>query len=315
MNKNNKIIGICLIVSLILLSPIISKADSGWDSSYDVGGGGWSSSGGYDSWSSTGHSSSSGSGVFGPIFSIATSILLALIIIVEQSKKSKNYKGVPPIENPALESLKRNNKPFIINKHSKTKKGDYNVLGSDIEQSKIDKIDPSIKIEKFKKKAFIIYKDIQEAWMNFDTDTIRNLTTDEIYNMYSSQLKALKLKHQKNVMKNIEYVDAKITNITKDAGIISVVVYLRVKCLDYVIDVKTNKTLRGKDNTRLDIQYLLTFVKEEINKPNIETCPNCGAPVKLVGSTTCPYCDSILVRNPNKYVLSKKICIGQRLDK
>ena len=91
MKKKIKIIGICLIISLILLPPIISKADSGWDSSYDSGGG-WSSSGGYDSWSSTSHSSSSGGGVFGPIFSIATFILLALIITVEQSKKSKSYK-------------------------------------------------------------------------------------------------------------------------------------------------------------------------------------------------------------------------------
>lgn len=55
---------VLILIFLILLTPIISKADSGWDSSYDVGGGGWSSSGGYDSWSSTGHSSSSGSGVF-----------------------------------------------------------------------------------------------------------------------------------------------------------------------------------------------------------------------------------------------------------
>ena len=111
MKKKIKITGICLIISLILLPPIISKADSGWDSSYDSGGG-WSSSGGYDSWSSTSHSSSSGGGVFGPIFSIATFILLALIITVEQSKKSKSYKGIPPIENPALESINKHKNSF-----------------------------------------------------------------------------------------------------------------------------------------------------------------------------------------------------------
>ena len=313
MKKKIKIIGICLIISLILLPPIISKADSGWDSSYDSGGG-WSSSGGYDSWSSTSHSSSSGGGVFGPIFSIATFILLALIITVEQSKKSKSYKGIPPIENPALESINKHKNSFKIKNNKKKDK--YCIIGyNDIEQSKIDEIDSSVKIEEFKHQAFNIYKDIQEAWMNFDTDTIRKLTTDEIYNMYSSQLETLKLKHQKNIMKNIEYVDAKITNIKLSDDVISVVVFLRVKCLDYVINEKTNKTVRGSDSTRLDIQYLLTFVKSKTNNNNIEKCPNCGAPVDIVSSATCPYCNSTLVKDASNYVLSKKTCIGQRYDK
>ena len=313
MKKKIKITGICLIISLILLPPIISKADSGWDSSYDSGGG-WSSSGGYDSWSSTSHSSSSGGGVFGPIFSIATFILLALIITVEQSKKSKSYKGIPPIENPALESINKHKNSFKIKNNKKKDK--YCIIGyNDIEQSKIDEIDSSVKIEEFKHQAFNIYKDIQEAWMNFDTDTIRKLTTDEIYNMYSSQLETLKLKHQKNIMKNIEYVDAKITNIKLSDDVISVVVFLRVKCLDYVINEKTNKTVRGSDSTRLDIQYLLTFVKSKSNNNETEKCPNCGAPVDIVSSATCPYCNSTLVKDASNYVLSKKTCIGQRYDK
>ena len=313
MKKKIKITGICLIISLILLPPIISKADSGWDSSYDSGGG-WSSSGGYDSWSSTSHSSSSGGGVFGPIFSIATFILLALIITVEQSKKSKSYKGIPPIENPALESINKHKNSFKIKNNKKKDK--YCIIGyNDIKQSKIDEFDSSVKIEEFKHQAFNIYKDIQEAWMNFDTDTIRKLTTDEIYNMYSSQLETLKLKHQKNIMKNIEYVDAKITNIKLSDDVISVVVFLRVKCLDYVINEKTNKTVRGSDSTRIDIQYLLTFVKSKTNNNNIEKCPNCGAPVDIVSSATCPYCNSTLVKDASNYVLSKKTCIGQRYDK
>lgn len=92
MKKKIKITGICLIISLILLPPIISKADSGWDSSYDSGGG-WSSSGGYyDSWGSSSSSSSYGGGsgggsLFSPFFSIATTILLGLVLTIESFKK------------------------------------------------------------------------------------------------------------------------------------------------------------------------------------------------------------------------------------
>lgn len=297
---------------LILISPIATKADSGWDSSYDSGG--WDSgsswdSGGYDIGGySSHHSSSSGTGL-GPIADIVLILMILPIIVVETIKKRNKYKGIPPIKNPALESIEKNKKPFKIgkNKHS-------NIQYNDIEQSKINKIDPNISIEEFKKKAFNIYKDIQEAWMNFDTDKIRKLTTDEIYNMYSSQLETLKLKNQKNIMKNIEYVDAKIINITNVSGVITINVYLRVKVLDYVINVKTNKTVRGIDNARLDIEYNLTFVKSETDDKKIETCPNCGAPVDIISSATCPYCDSTLVKNASDYVMSKKTCIGQRLD-
>ena len=300
------IISIMLLVAA--LTPIVSKADSGWDSDYDSGG--WDSgsswdSGGWDSgsdwgssdsnWHYSGGSSFSGSGggfiglIFGFIF------LVVIIAIVSNINKPKGLKSGSGSNTNISSSIDI----------------DY----QDIEQSKIDEIDSSVKLEEFKKQAFNIYKDIQEAWMNFDTDTIRKLTTDEIYNMYSSQLETLKLKHQKNIMKNIEYVDAKITNIKLSDDVISVVVFLRVKCLDYVINEKTNKTVRGSDSTRLDIQYLLTLVKSKSNNNETEKCPNCGAPVDIVSSATCPYCNSTLVKDASNYVLSKKTCIGQRYDK
>lgn len=306
--KKRIIFSILLIFSfLIIIFPIVTKADSGWDSSYDSGGwdsgSSWDSGGSWSSgsdWGSGYHSSSSSSYLINsPIATIIFFIIIFVWAIIYTIKLSKKNRGIPPIEDPAFENLS-----------SETENNNY----IDIDQSKINEIDPNISIEEFKKKAFNIYKDIQEAWMNFDTDKIRKLTTDEIYNMYSSQLETLKLKNQKNIMKNIEYVDAKIIDITNVNGVITINVYLRVKVLDYVINVKTNKTVRGRDNARLDIEYNLTFVKSENDDKKIETCPNCGAPVDIISSATCPYCDSTLVKNASDYVMSKKTCIGQRLD-
>ena len=302
--KKKFIYSILLIFTcLIMIFPIATKADSGWDSDYDSGG--WDSGSSWDSgsgWGSSGSDwyyygdsgSSSGSGFVGLFVGII--FLVVIAVIVFSNNKPKGPKSGSSIDNNINISNNSNS--------------NY----QDIEQSKIDEIDPSIKIEEFKNKAFNIYKDIQGAWMNFDTDKIRKLTTDEIYNMYSSQLETLKLKNQKNIMKNIEYVDAKIIDITNVNGVITINVYLRVKVLDYVINVKTNKTVRGRDNVRLDIEYNLTFVKSETDDKKIETCPNCGAPVDIVSSATCPYCNSTLVKTASDYVMSKKTCIGQRLD-
>ena len=156
----------------------------------------------------------------------------------------------------------------------------------DIDSEKIKSIDKDLNVSEFKTKVFRTYKDIQTAWMNFDTDTIRKLTTDEIYNMYSSQLETLKLKKQRNIMKDIELIDVKIIDIHKENDVIT-----------------------------MNIKYKLSFVKSASNNNTEEKCPNCGAPVDIVSSAVCPYCDSTLVKDAGDYVMSKKVSLGQTLER
>ena len=151
--------------------------------------------------------------------------------------------------------------------------------------------------------------------MNFDTDTIRKLTTDEIYNMYSSQLETLKLKKQRNIMKDIELIDVKIIDIHKENDGITIDAYLNVKCYDYVIKDATGEVTRGTDKSKMNIKYKLSFVKSASNNNTEEKCPNCGAPVDIVSSAVCPYCDSTLVKDAGDYVMSKKVSLGQTLER
>lgn len=268
------------------------KADSGWDSDYDSGSSSSSDWGGSDYSSSDW--SSSGGDYSGGAPSVVT-IIVVIIIIVIIVKSNNNRNG----SNGSSSSKTSNN---ITN---------Y----KDIDTEKINSIDKDLNIEEFKNKAFNIYKDLQTAWMEFDTDTIRKLTTDEVYNMYSSQLETLKLKKQKNIMKDIELIDAKVIDIRKENNIITVDVYLNVRCYDYVIKEATKEVVRGKDNAKLNIKYKLSFIKSATNNNKEEKCPNCGAPVDIVSSATCPYCDSTLVKTASDYVLSKKTALGQTMER
>lgn len=268
------------------------KADSGWDSDYDSGSSSSSDWGGSDYSSSDW--SSSGGDYSGGAPSVVT-IIIVIIIIVIIVKSNNNRNG----SNGSSSSNTSNN---ITN---------Y----KDIDAEKINSIDKDLNIEEFKNKAFNIYKDLQTAWMEFDTDTIRKLTTDEVYNMYSSQLETLKLKKQKNIMKDIELIDAKVIDIRKENNIITVDVYLNVRCYDYVIKEATKEVVRGKDNAKLNIKYKLSFIKSATNNNKEEKCPNCGAPVDIVSSATCPYCDSTLVKTASDYVLSKKTALGQTMER
>ena len=222
-------------------------ADSGWDSDYDSGGSwdsgsDWDSSSSWDSgsdWDSSSSWSSGGSSISGSGggISLVAVIIVVVIIVVVVSKNGGNKGGGS------------SNISNSIN-------GSNNISNyKDIDSEKIKSIDKDLNVSEFKTKVFRTYKDIQTAWMNFDTDTIRKLTTDEIYNMYSSQLETLKLKKQRNIMKDIELIDVKIIDIHKENDVITIDAYLNVKCYDYVIKDATGEVTRGTDKSKMNIKY------------------------------------------------------------
>ena len=262
------------------------KADSGWDSSYDSGGG-WDSGGSWDSgWDSGGSWSSSSSGGSysdGDGFAFMIIFAVVVIIIIYFSINNRGGKG-------------GSGSTSNFNKYSDIKDDRLKMIGMDADE--------------FKKLAFELYKSIQEEWMNFDYDGLRKHLTDELYNSYVMQLDALKVKGQQNIMKDFENIDVKITNITEEAGIVNVTVYLHTAMYDYVVD-NNKKTVRGKDNHKIDIEYSITFVKA--SDESKQKCPNCGAPFEGVAGGKCEYCGSTIVIGPKEYVMSKKTCIGQRM--
>ncbi|MBP3456827.1 MAG: Tim44 domain-containing protein [Bacilli bacterium] len=285
-----KFIVFLIVIGMLFSGVNLVKADSGWDSSYDSGGGwdsgGWDS-GGWDSdWDSGGgwsSSSSDGSYSDGDGFAFMIIFAVIVIIIIYFSINNRGGKG-------------GSGSTSNFNKYS------------DIKDDRLKKI--GMDADEFKKLAFELYKSIQEEWMNFDYDGLRKHLTDELYNSYVMQLDALKVKGQQNIMKGFENIDVKITNITEEAGIVNVTVYLHTAMYDYVVD-NNKKTVRGKDNHKIDIEYSITFVKA--SDESLKKCPNCGAPFEGVAGGKCEYCGSTIVIGPKEYVMSKKTCIGQRM--
>lgn len=183
-----------------------------------------------------------------------------------------------------------------------------NALSSKLELLDISKfpIEKQLEIE-----AFNIYKEIQFAWMNFDEDKIRKLTTDEMYNMYLMQLDTLKVKNQKNIMYDIKYLGSKIINRHEENGQETIVINMQVSCYDFIIDTNTKKVVRGIASKLNNYSYELTFVKTTDNK-QLDICPQCGAPVNGNNSGVCEYCKSTLISNNYTLVMSKKKMLAQK---
>ncbi len=277
---------ICLCLFVFLFGIRNVFADSGWDSSYDSGSSwsssdSWSSSSSWDSDYSYGSSSSSGGDLSAgeafiiAIFLIGGMVVFAILIL-------KNTDSSPT--NDAYSYYK------------------------DIALEDLQKVLPNETLEDLKLKLYQKFKDIQDAWENFNYDALREMCTDELAESYISQLDTLKLKNGKNVMSDFNPIDIKITSAKLDNDLISVVVYANITFYDYVINEKTGEVIRGNKSRKVNNHYLMTFV---VANESITKCPGCGAELKMNTSGVCEYCRMKIVKNASDFVLSKKTNINR----
>lgn len=277
-----------LFISIFCLSNINNvKADSGWDSSYDSG----SSSDSSSSW----HSKSNMSrreltpeelAYIEKESEIVTSFILficvvLLIILIPKYRKIK--KEINLIRKKRDEELKY----------------------------KINSIMPNLNRLETEKLAYQIFYEVQIAWMKFDYEKLKDLLSDELYNSYVMDLEALKLKNQKNVMKDFDLVYTNLIDLKEQNNKYIAKIELEVKFIDYIEDNNTHKVLRGNHKHKLDNTYVLTFVRSKSEREEI-ICPSCGAPVEGNAAGKCEYCKSKIVNNNYSWVLSKKEKISQK---
>ncbi len=278
--------GLFFLLCIFVIQVLPAYADSGWDSSYGGGSSSWgggSSSwdSGSSSWGSSSGFSYSGDGIDDPVsVTILVLIVMGVVLVcVFAASKTKNASTVG--------SLRK-------------------ITPYDIE--KIKQALPNFDKSAFRMQTFDIYKRIQVAWMDFAYEDLRKYTTDELYNLYHSQLVALQMKKQKNVMKDFELKAFEVVGMERVENTIALKVRMTVECKDYVVD-KENKVVRGTDKQKMVYDYEMTFVKGMDTKGN--KCPNCNAPLENTNSAVCPYCDSVIISENYDWVLAKKQMINQ----
>ena len=288
---------IIIILSAILFALSMSfltykvHADSGWDSDYDSGsswdsgtswdsGSSWSSS----SWESSDHSysyssgsrrSSNGSSGFAAF--VVFIIIVFLIILLSSTGRSKAIRTTSV----------------------------YSRKIQPINDEEIKKILPEFNTQEFLSKAYDIFINVQNAWMEFDYDSLRKYLSDELFNTYKSQLKALSLQKQKNIMNSFDKLDIGITNFNYNDNKYTITVELIASFYDYVVN-NENAVVRGNNNRKITNHYELTFISSISKKNKSNKCPNCNAPLDNYSSNVCPYCKSTIVSEHYDWIMSKK---------
>ncbi len=162
----------------------------------------------------------------------------------------------------------------------------------------IKNIDSSINVEEFKRFAFESFMKLELSTTNHDLETIRKITTDELYNTTKMQLESSNITGNKNTKSNIKYLNSGIVGINFENNIESVNVALMVSYDDLEIE-NGNKKVKNK----IEREFIITFVRTLGTKEN--KCPNCGSNLDNIASNKCEYCKSVIVSNSYGFVISK----------
>ena len=270
-----------------------SNADAGYHSSYSGGSShssshssyssssssrSRSSSGSSSSYSSSGSGSSSG---VGALTGLVVWITIIIIIIIITSKKSGSSYSAP---------VKLQSNVAAI--------------------AKLKELVPGFDENKFLQDGYKIFLDVEDAWMNFELDKVHNVITDEMFNMYESQLSSMEIKGEQNIMNGFNLKDCAISNCVEQNDNVEVTTKYIIEFYDYIIEKETGKVLRGSKVNKLRMYYDFTFVMKNTDE-KIDKCPNCGAPVEVNASGMCPYCNSKIVGENTSWVMSKKVCTRQ----
>lgn len=287
-----KILLIIIIAGISLIPNIMHKnavfADSGFGTSYHSSGSSSSSGSSHSSGSSSysgGSSYSSGSDSDGSGGSWVNMVIFFIIIIAIIIYANKN---------------KSNNNTANVT----------NINDSDIE-NKIKEIIPEFNKKEFLQDGYKIYCDVQNAWMNFKLDDVKDEITDELYNMYDSQLSTLDIKGEQNIMKDFKLVNSYLKNFANQNGNMTIVTGYVIEMYDYIIEKDTGKVLRGTSNNKIRVTYEMKFRKTLNKTTELKNCPNCGAEININSSGVCPYCSSKIVVDNTKWVLTEKKTINQ----
>ena len=265
-------------------------ADSGFDSSYDGGGSsydyGGSSSYDYDYGSS--YSGGSYSGGEGSTFSAFVTIVIVVIIIVLSMKK-----GNGSVTTVAPSTFKANvNDEDVVNR--------------------VKAFIPDFDKNTFLQDGYQIYLDVQDAWMNFTLENVRDKISDEMFNMYQSQLATMEVKGEQNIMRGFTKQAAYLKDVVKQNENVTITATYVVDFYDYIVDKATGRVLRGTAGSKFRVTYDMKFRKTLDQSQVVEHCPNCGAKInKINGAGVCEYCGSKVVSENAKWILTDKKNMGQ----
>ncbi|MBQ9419500.1 MAG: TIM44-like domain-containing protein, partial [Synergistaceae bacterium] len=180
-------------------------------------------------------------------------------------------------------------------------------------------LDPNFDEERIKTLMSNLYVQMQDTWRDKDISPLRPYMTDAFYSQMDRQLDAFRKNRQTDHTERIAVLNVSLKGWRQSAGRDYITIGLNSRIVSYVLDDVTGKLISGDKNREKFLEYEIELTRKsgEFTTPETEgaksdTCPHCGAPIKLNASARCEYCGSIITAVNTDWAICAMKGISQR---
>ncbi|MEO0250377.1 MAG: Tim44 domain-containing protein [candidate division WOR-3 bacterium] len=134
---------------------------------------------------------------------------------------------------------------------------------SDLEKGlrHIRQVDPQFDEQRFRDRCMDAFFKIQAAWQARDISPVRNLLTQEMYGIISSDVERLRAERKINKLENIAVRSVDITEAWQEQGADYITVRFYANLLDYVVDEQTGQVVSGSKTDPVKFEEYWTFTR------------------------------------------------------
>lgn len=110
-----------------------------------------------------------------------------------------------------------------------------------------------------------VFVKMQNAWMERNMELVKDIVTERLYQDYQKKLDWQKVKHEQNIIEDIEIKRTEIIGMEDHAGKDKdrFTIYIKGKLVDYTISDKTGKIYTNKAKGKTDFVDLYYFLRQE----------------------------------------------------
>jgi predicted lipid-binding transport protein (Tim44 family) len=110
-----------------------------------------------------------------------------------------------------------------------------------------------------------VFDKMQNAWMERNMELVKDIVTDRLYQDYQKKLDWQKVKHEQNIIEDIEIKRTEIIGMEDHAGKDkdTFTIYIKGKLVDYTISDKTGKVYTNKAKRKTSFVDLYYFLRRE----------------------------------------------------
>lgn len=173
--------------------------------------------------------------------------------------------------------------------------------------SEFKKIDTNFIEKDFISKVDNRFIKVVSAITKQDIDGVKHFLSKELINKLEDGINRYKDMNQRLVFDEVNVRYSNIKDIIVKSNVYEIKVFLQSRYLNYIINLNDGSYLSGNKNSRVCVDYELTFVRNVDIKEqsNSRKCPSCGNSIDVNDNGKCTYCGTIYNLEDYDWILTK----------